>query len=120
MTFVNEWWLIASREYNVRIRKRSFLFFTFLGPIVFLASMVVPLFLTIDTSNKVEVIVQSNVPVVLDLPSSDFKWVYDKNNEIRLDAAVNKSFVLLNVHSKNKTIQLTDCYGLTKSQRIKL
>jgi ABC-2 type transport system permease protein len=120
MTFINEWWLIASREYKVRIRKRSFLFFTLLGPIVFLASMIVPMFLTMDTTEKTEVLIQSKRAIQLDLPTNDFKWKFVDSNQVVDALKKSNANVLVAIDSEQKKIAITDFHGLTLTQRVRL
>lgn len=54
---MNKIWLIAQREYTTRIRKKSFLLITILGPLIMAAMMIVPLWLTMDVDEKYNVLV---------------------------------------------------------------
>ena len=43
---MNKIWLILSREYLVRVRKKSFIIMTFIGPILFGGITIVPIWLS--------------------------------------------------------------------------
>ena len=48
-------WLITFREYSTRVRKKSFLISTLVGPIMMLVMMIVPYYLTSDKSAAKEI-----------------------------------------------------------------
>lgn len=57
-------WLIIQREYLVRVRKKSFIIMTLLGPILLASIMVVPIWLATvsdNTTNTVEVLDESGL-----------------------------------------------------------
>ena len=45
-------WLIISREYLVRVRKKSFIIMTILGPILMAALMIVPIYLANESKQE--------------------------------------------------------------------
>ena len=45
-------WLIIKREYLVRIRKKSFIVMTLLGPLLILLVMFLPIYLTNQTQTE--------------------------------------------------------------------
>jgi ABC-2 type transport system permease protein len=55
-------WLIIQREYLVRVRKKSFIIMTLVGPLLMAALMVVPIWLATvsDDTQRVEVLDESN------------------------------------------------------------
>jgi ABC-2 type transport system permease protein len=56
-------WLIIQREYLTRVRKKSFLVMTIIGPILMAATMIVPVWLTTisDDSKTIEVLDESGM-----------------------------------------------------------
>jgi ABC-2 type transport system permease protein len=56
-------WLIIQREYLVRVRKKSFIVMTLLGPILLASIMVIPIWLTTvsDTTDTIEVLDESGL-----------------------------------------------------------
>jgi ABC-2 type transport system permease protein len=58
---MNKIWLIASREYWIKVRKRSFILMTFLTPLLFAAIFVLPVILAVGLESEkiVEVIDES-------------------------------------------------------------
>jgi ABC-2 type transport system permease protein len=78
----NKIYHIAKREFQIRVRKKSFWIMTFLGPIIMAALMIVPIWLTIDKSD-------SNIIVVSGFDDSMFQSLpkieglsYVQNNEV--------------------------------------
>ena len=49
---MNKIGLIIKREYLTRVRKRSFLILTFLGPILMAAIYIIPIMLALNASNE--------------------------------------------------------------------
>ena len=45
-------WLIISREYLVRVRKKSFIIMTILGPILMAALMIIPIYLANESKQE--------------------------------------------------------------------
>jgi len=58
--------LIINREYLTRVRKKSFIIMTILGPLLMAAMMIVPVWLTTLEDEDVKLI------AVLDNPKDDF------------------------------------------------
>jgi len=50
-------WLIISREYSTRVRKRSFLIMTLLGPLIFVGFMAAAVYLTQNDEKSYEVVI---------------------------------------------------------------
>ena len=68
-------WLIIQREYLVRVRKKSFIIMTLLGPILLASIMVVPIWLSTvsDTTDTIEILDESGM----------FKNAFKDNNETK-------------------------------------
>ena len=49
---MNKIWLIIKREYLVRVRKKSFIVMTILGPLLMVAVMMVPIYLANETKEE--------------------------------------------------------------------
>lgn len=106
---MNKILLIIRREYLTRVRKKSFIIMTILGPIIFGSIMVVPIWLTMreDTELKKIAVVEYdayNKPV----PDSVlfFKDVIPNKNNIKFDYLSNIEFNDIKILLKN-----TDYYG---------
>lgn len=69
---MNKIWLIIKREYLVRVKKRSFIVMTFLGPILFAALMFGAIFITMADETTYDVLVV-DTPGVITQYASDNK-----------------------------------------------
>jgi len=58
---MNQMWIVLKQEYLNRIQKRSFIWMTILGPLLSLCILFVPLYLSLDTTERIHV------------------WLYEKN-----------------------------------------
>jgi ABC-2 type transport system permease protein len=90
--------LIAEREYMTRVRKRSFIIMSILGPILFAALIVVPVWISKETSESlvVQVVDDSKLFVNKLKESGNIKFIY-------ADASLDDSKKKLNEKSKIKT-----------------
>ena len=83
---MNKIGLIIKREYLTRVRKRSFIVMTILGPILFAALMIVPTYLALkeDTQEKVIAVIDET-NILEDVLSGDeymkFEYIYDTDVE---------------------------------------
>ncbi|QMU27584.1 ABC transporter permease [Adhaeribacter radiodurans] len=70
-------WLIIQREYLVRVRKKSFIIMTLLGPILLASIMVVPIWLASvsDTTNTIEVLDESGLFVNAFKDTNETKYI---------------------------------------------
>ncbi len=68
-------WLIIQREYLVRVRKKSFIIMTLLGPILLASIMIVPIWLATisDTTDTIAVLDESGL----------FKEAFKNNSETK-------------------------------------
>ena len=59
---MNKIWLIISREYLVRVKKKSFIVMTILGPILMAALLVTPTILSMqDQQNRLVALSEKNI-----------------------------------------------------------
>ena len=49
---MHKMWLIIKREYLVRVRKKSFIVMTILGPLLMAALMIVPIYLANESQEE--------------------------------------------------------------------
>ncbi len=77
--------LIISREYLTRVKKKSFIVMTILGPILFAAMMVVPAWLASmeDTDIKKLAVIDDSGIFLNKIPDTDYlKFEYIENNSL--------------------------------------
>lgn len=78
---MNKFWIVMQREYNVKVKKKSFILLTIFTPIVFLLIIMIPLFLGMnakDTSEKTVMVIDHTgkyASYIKDNPSEGFKFV---------------------------------------------
>lgn len=95
--------LIISREYLTRVKKKSFIVMTILGPILFAAMMVVPAWLASleDTEIKNIAVIDSSGIFLNKIPDTDYiKFKYLKNqslNEVRKNFAHTDYYAVLQI-----------------------
>lgn len=79
----NKIYHIAKREFQIRVRKKSFWIMTFLGPIIMAALMIVPIWLTIDKSDSNIIVVSGfDDSLYQSLPKID-GLSYVQNNDVK-------------------------------------
>ena len=84
---MNKIWLIISREYLVRVKKKSFIVMTILGPILMAALLVTPTILSMqDQQNRLIAITEKNI---------DFLEVLNKIENTQFNVIPNEEFELL-------------------------
>ncbi|HQK38441.1 MAG TPA: hypothetical protein PLC81_12450, partial [Bacteroidales bacterium] len=79
---MNKILLILQREFLTRVRKKSFIIMTLLGPVLFAAFMIVPIWLATQEDKEVKVIAvaDSSHLFVNAIPPGDFvTFVYPQN-----------------------------------------
>ncbi len=95
--------LIISREYLTRVKKKSFVVMTILGPILFAAMMVVPAWLASmeDTEIKNIAVIDSSEIFLNKIPDTDYiKFKYLENtsiNEVRKEFANTDYYAVLQI-----------------------
>ena len=95
--------LIISREYLTRVKKKSFIVMTILGPILFAAMMVVPTWLASmeDTDVKNIAVIDSSSIFINKIPDTDyikFKYLENKSvNEVRKNFANTDYYAVLQI-----------------------
>ncbi|MEA3316582.1 MAG: ABC transporter permease [Bacteroidota bacterium] len=78
--------LIIKREFFTRVRKKSFIVMTILGPLLFAAMMIVPAWLSQleDTDKKVIAVIDDSEIFNHNLPETDYiKFIYLKNESVK-------------------------------------
>lgn len=110
--------LIIQREYMTRVKKKSFLVMTILGPILFAAFMVVPAWLATmqDTEVRTIAVVDSTNIFYKALPETEFiKFVYPENislkelqNNFKQSGYSAILFIPHNILASNTTIIYSD------------
>ena len=84
---MNKIWLIISREYLVRVKKKSFIVMTILGPILMAALLVTPTILSMqDQQNRLIAITEKNI---------DFLEPLNKIENTQFNVIPNEEFELL-------------------------
>jgi len=84
---MNKIWLIISREYLVRVKKKSFIVMTILGPILMAALLVTPTILSMqDQKNRLIAITEKNI---------DFLEPLNKIENTQFNVIPNEEFELL-------------------------
>lgn len=80
-------WLVLQREYFTRVRKKSFIIMTLLGPLLFAAVWVVPIVLALKSSSVKKIVVVDESRRFIDKfkDSKDLKFNYPEN--LSADAA---------------------------------
>ena len=59
-------WLIIKREYLVRIRKKSFIVMTILGPLLIAALMIIPIYLATESQQERIIAINQQEKVLLE------------------------------------------------------
>jgi len=103
---MNKIWLITRREYLTRVRRRSFLIMTVLGPLLFGVLMVVPIWLA-----------SRDVPQKTILVKDDSGIFRDK---LQGNGTVKFEYIELPVESAKQLALETDKYGLLHIPEVKL
>ena len=98
--------IIIKREYLTRVRKKSFIVMTILGPILLCALCVVPVLLQEAEQSRTEIIVVDNTAeLVNDKSLSLFKDKFNSNNDV--------SFVYMdNIETAQRLLKENSCDGV--------
>ena len=64
-------WLIIKREYITRVRKKSFLLFTVLGPLFFLIISILPILIASSNKTSQRIMVKDESGLITALPDTD-------------------------------------------------
>ena len=82
---MNKIFLIIHREYLARVRKKSFIVMSVLGPVLFAAFLIVPTYLATmqDKEEKTIAVVDSSTIFLNQLPESEYvKFTYIPGTEL--------------------------------------
>lgn len=92
-------WLIIQREYLTRVKKKSFIIMTFLGPVLMASVWVVPILLATKTegTKTVEVLDETGIfqEQFKDSESIKFVYVYSDLESAKAELSKNKDFAIL-------------------------
>lgn len=124
---MNQLWIVLKQEYLNRIRKRSFIVLTLLGPIISLCMLFVPLYLSIHTEERIHVWLQTETAethtniysdeffIMHQIGDTDAVVIHQHFLETSEDADV---FSRISV--KDKTISIWDKKGLKMREQWQL
>lgn len=119
---MNKIGLIALREYSTRVRKKSFLISTVIGPVMMLVMMIVPYYLTSDKSSKQEIWIVNNtqqqVIVSLQNKLNDFSLVPQMEREKLFDDAQKVNAVLVVLSDEFWTNGSADMYSTSSNSTL--
>ena len=113
-------WLIIKREYLVRVRKKSFIIMTILGPMLMAALLIVPTFLA--TQTKENRIIALNEDANFNLEDSEFihfTTIPTSEAEIlKTDFSESLFYALLHIEGENFTLYSNQQISLSVSKSI--
>ncbi len=93
--------LIIKREFLTRVRKKSFIIMTIIGPLLFAAMMIIPTWLSQleDTKEKVIAVIDDSGMFTNNLPETNYiKFIYLKNesvNNLKVDFSESDYYAVL-------------------------
>jgi len=113
-------WLIIKREYLVRVRKKSFIIMTILGPMLMAALLIVPTFLA--TQTKENRIIALNEDANFNLEDSEFiHFTTPPTSEaeiLKTDFSESLFYALLHIEGENFTLYSNQQISLSVSKSI--
>ena len=113
-------WLIIKREYLVRVRKKSFIIMTILGPILMAALLIVPTFLATQTQENRIIALNEETNYILEdsefmhfttIPTSEAKL-------LKTDFSESPFYALLYIEGENFTLYSNQQISLSVSKSI--
>lgn len=93
-------WLIIKREYQQRVRKRSFLILTLLGPLFFSLLLIIPAWLSLNSVKKQEVTLIFDPDEIVD----DTAWEYDYGLEVLPESLSEQEAILIFLESGHHSL----------------
>ncbi len=124
---MKQMWTVLKQEYSNRIRKRSFIVMTILGPVLSLCVLFIPIYLSLDTTERIHVWLQSSAPQHLNGNYTDQTFIFHPIPEGRI-SDVEKEFmqqpdkadVLVYYTIEQGRVVLWDKKGLSTAEQWKL
>ena len=113
-------WLIIKREYLVRVRKKSFIIMTILGPILMAALLIVPTFLATQTQEERIIALNEDVNYILeDSEFIHFTTIPTSEAELlKTDFSESPFYALLYLEGENFTLYSNQQISLSVSKSI--
>jgi len=114
-------WLIIKREYLVRVRKKSFILMTILGPILMAALLIVPTFLATQTQENRIIALNEDANYILeDSEFMHFTTIPTSEAELlKTDFSESPFYALLYIEGENFTLYSNQQISLSVSKSIK-
>ena len=113
-------WLIIKREYLVRVRKKSFIIMTILGPILMAALLIVPIFLATQTQENRIIALNKDANYILeDSEFIHFTTIPTSEAELlKTDFSESPFYALLYIEGENFTLYSNQQISLSVSKSI--
>ena len=113
-------WLIIKREYLVRVRKKSFIIMTILGPILMAALLIVPTFLATQTQENRIIALNEDANYILeDSEFIHFTTIPTSEAELlKTDFSESPFYALLYIDGENFTLYSNQQISLSVSKSI--
>ena len=113
-------WLIIKREYLVRVRKKSFIIMTILGPILMAALLIVPTFLATQTQEERIIALNEDANYILeDSEFIHFTTIPTSQAELlKTDFSESPFYALLYLEGENFTLYSNQQISLSVSKSI--
>ena len=113
-------WLIIKREYLVRVRKKSFIIMTILGPILMAALLIVPTFLATQTQENRIIALNKDANYILeDSEFMHFTTIPTSEAELlKTDFSESPFYALLYIEGENFTLYSNQQISLSVSKSI--
>lgn len=113
-------WLIIKREYLVRVRKKSFIIMTILGPLLMAALMIIPIYLANESQEKRLIAVNQQVEFLLeDTKFLHFTTIPDlEATNLSKDFSQSPYYALLYLEEDKFTLYSNQQISLSVSQNI--
>lgn len=113
-------WLIIKREYLVRVRKKSFIIMTILGPMLMAALLIVPAFLATQTQENRIIALNENANYILeDSEFIHFTTIPTSEAELlKTDFSESTFYALLYIDRENFTLYSNQQISLSVSKSI--
>lgn len=120
-------WIVLKQEYINRIQKRSFIVLTLLGPVISLCMLFIPIYLSLDTNERIHVWLQSSNPEQVRGNYTDESFVFHpvETSDVKETEAVFmqqsvQADVLVYYSTEQRRVVLWDKKGLSAAEQWKL
>ncbi|MEC7646569.1 MAG: ABC transporter permease [Bacteroidota bacterium] len=115
-------WLIIQREYLVRVRKKSFIIMTILGPLLIAALMIAPIYLAMESQEERLIAVSQQETFLLeDTEFLHFTTIPDfEANNLKKNFDQSPYYALLDIHKDKFTLYSNQQISLSVSEDIEM